>query len=352
MNDAIRQDIREKTTLAENENKSGTDPIIAVIIPAFRAEQHILDVLSAIPSFISSIVVINDCSPDHTSQLVESCADPRVTLISHKTNQGVGASVLTGYAKAVDLGATIIVKMDSDNQMDPSYLVPLIAPILTHQADYTKGNRFLHTDELRSMPILRRIGNAGLSFLTKAASGYWNIFDPTNGYTAIHSSVIPLLNNSKIHRRYFFESSMLIELNMIRAVIQDVEIPAKYNDETSSLSEWKALFEFPPRLLAGFLRRLKIQYFVRDFGIFSILLVLGLGFSLFGLLFGLYHWYLSFLTATPASTGTVMVAVLPLILGSQLLIQAMIVDMQNTPSKPLHIELEKLRNLYQTLERK
>jgi hypothetical protein len=145
---------------------------------------------------------------------------------------------------------------------------------------------------------------------------------------------------------------MLIELNMIRAVIQDVEIPAKYHGETSSLSEWKALLEFPPRLLAGFLRRLKILYFVRDFGIFSILLVLGLGFSLFGIVFGLYHWYLSSITATPASTGTVMIAVLPLILGSQLLIQAMIVDMQNTPSKPLHIELEKLKNLHQILERK
>jgi hypothetical protein len=252
----------------------------------------------------------------------------------------------------MDLGAKIIVKMDSDNQMDPGYLVPLIAPIFTHQADYTKGNRFLHTEQLKSMPILRRIGNAGLSFLTKASSGYWNIFDPTNGYTAIHTSIIPLLNKAKIHRRYFFESSMLIELNMVRAVVQDVEIPAKYQNETSSLSEWRALFEFPPRLLAGFLRRLKIQYFVRDFGIFSMLLLLGISFSLFGLIFGLYHWYLSWITATPASTGTVMVAVLPLILGSQLLIQAMIVDMQNTPVRPLHIELEKLKNLHQALENK
>ena len=201
------------------------------------------------------------------------------------------------------------------------------------------------------MPIIRRIGNAGLSFLTKAASGYWNIFDPTNGYTAIHSSIVPLLEKDKLHRRYFFESSMLMELGMIRAVIRDVQIPAKYHDEVSSLSEWKALVEFPPRLLAGFLRRILIQYFVRDFGVFSLLLVLGLGFSAFGLFFGLYHWYLSAITRTIASTGTVMIAVLPLILGSQLLIQSVIVDMQNVPREPLHTGIDVLEKLYRGLDK-
>ncbi|MBE3143058.1 MAG: glycosyltransferase family 2 protein, partial [Planctomycetes bacterium] len=142
-----------------------------------------------------------------------------------------------------------------------------------------------------------------------------------------------------------------IKLGMIRAVIQDVEIPAKYQDEVSSLSEWKALFEFPPRLLAGFLRRLLVQYFVRDFGVFSMLLVSGLGFSAFGLLFGLYHWYLSSLTATIASTGTVMIAILPLIFGSQLLIQSMVVDMQNVPKEPLHLSMEVLEELRRILNK-
>lgn len=327
-----------------------TIPSMAVVIPAFRAEKHILKILAGIPRFVSFIIVVDDCSPDRTAEMVQTCSDSRVYLVSHKKNQGVGGAVITGYYKAVELGAKIIVKMDSDDQMDPKFLIPLITPILMGRADYTKGNRFLHSNELQSMPLIRRVGNAGLSFLTKAASGYWNIFDPTNGYTAIHASIISLLDNSKIHRRYFFESSMLIELSMVRAVIQDVEIPAQYRDESSSLSEWQALFEFPPRLLVGFLRRLKIQYFVRDFGIFSMLLVLGLSFSLFGLIFGIYHWYLSSLTLTPASTGTVMIAVLPLILGSQLLIQAMVVDMQNTPSKPLHVELELLHRLHQKAE--
>lgn len=324
---------------------------VAIVVPAFQTEAHILRVLAGIPNFVSWIVVVDDCSSDNTAELVTGFNDPRVQLIRHTKNQGVGGAVLTGYKKAVELGAKIIVKMDSDDQMSPDYLIPLLAPIVMHQADYTKGNRFLHADKLRSMPMIRRIGNAGLSFLTKAASGYWNIFDPTNGYTAIHASVMPMLDFSKIHRRYFFEISMLIELSMIRAVIQDVEIPAKYQDETSYLSEWKSLLEFPSRLIAGLLRRLLIQYFVRDFGIFSVLLSVGSVFIAFGLTFGLYHWYLSWINATVASAGTVMIAVLPFILGFQLLIQSLIVDMQNAPSKPLHIKLDSLSKLHRSLQK-
>jgi dolichol-phosphate mannosyltransferase len=324
-------------------------PPIAVVIPVFRAEKYISKVLSGIPDFISYIVVVNDNSPDRSAELVKLWQDARVHLISHEKNQGVGGAVLTGYTKAIAMGAKIIVKMDSDDQMDPEYLIPLITPLLSHQADYAKGNRFLHTSELKSMPLARRIGNAGLSFLTKAASGYWNIFDPTNGYTAIEASIIPLLDTSHIQRRYFFESSMLIELGLIRAVICDVQIPARYTDAASSLSEWRALFEFPPRLFVSFLRRFMTQYFIRDFGAFSMLVLLGVGLSLFGFVFGLYHWYLSSQTATIASTGTVMLAVLPLILGWQLLIQAMIVDIQNIPNEPLHNSMNMLAKLRKIL---
>ena len=322
-------------------------PKISVVIPAYQAEKKILSVLGGIPKFVFHIVVVDDCSADHTSRLVTDCNDPRVHLVRHEQNQGVGGAVLSGYRKAIELGAEIIVKMDSDGQMDPDYIIPLIAPILAGQADYAKGNRFLHADKLKSMPFMRRVGNAGLSFLTKAASGYWNIFDPTNGYTAIHATIIPLVNTSRIHKRYFFESSMLIELGMLRAVVRDVMIPARYRNEESYLSEWKAFFEFPPRLMSSFLRRLLIQYFVRDFSIFPILFMSGLMFSLFGFFFGLYHWYLSSITNSIASTGTVMLAVLPLILGSQLLIQSIIVDVQSIPREPLHDDISRINNTSQ-----
>ena len=161
--------------------------------------------------------------------------------------------MLTGYAEAHRLGAEIVVKMDGDGQMDPAQLPALIAPIVRGEADYAKGNRYLHARQLRSMPLLRRLGNLGLSFLTKLASGYWNIFDPTNGYTAIHAALIPLLNKEDIGRRYFFESSMLLELSLLRAVVRDVYIPARYGDETSHLSILKTLRQFPPALAEGVL---------------------------------------------------------------------------------------------------
>jgi len=320
-------------------------PVIAVVIPAYRATKHISTVLSGIPGFISIIVVVDDCSLDDTAHLVRQTKDARVNLIIHEKNLGVGGAVLTGYAKALELGAEIIVKMDSDGQMDPKYLLHLIAPILINKADYTKGNRFLHTRQLKKMPLKRLIGNTGLSFLTKMSSGYWNVFDPTNGYTAIHAAIIPLLDKSEISPRYFFESSMLIELGIIHAVVCDVSIPALYNNETSSLSEIKSLFGFPPRLFRGFMRRLLTQYFIQNFGMFSLFLIVGSFFMLFGFIFGLYHWYLSFYTGVVASTGTIMLAVLPIILGAQLLIQSVTVDIQNIPTEPLNVRLWTVKKL-------
>jgi glycosyltransferase involved in cell wall biosynthesis len=327
-----------------------TDLNIVVVIPCYNVEKTIACVVAGMPSYVRWVVLVDDASRDRTAEIVDSLKSERIRVIHLPENRGVGGATMRGYEEALALGADVIVKVDGDGQMNPAYLIPLIAPILMNQADYTKGNRFLHADQIKSMPLIRRIGNAGLSFLTKAASGYWDIFDPTNGYTAIHASIVPLLDTNKLHRRYFFESSMLIQLGMIRAVIQDVEIPAKYQDEVSSLSEWKALFEFPPRLLAGFLRRLLVQYFVRDFGVFSMLLVSGLGFSAFGLLFGIYHWYVSSITLTIASTGTVMIAVLPLMLGWQLLIQCIFVDMQNIPSEILHTSIAVLEKIQKSLE--
>jgi dolichol-phosphate mannosyltransferase len=324
-------------------------PHICVVIPLYKARDQIADVLRGIPEFIRTIVVVDDCSPDDSYECAKAVGDKRVHFVRHKQNQGVGGAVLSGYQNAVQLGAEIIVKTDSDGQMDPAYLVPLIAPILMDQADYTKGNRFLHSDELKSMPLIRRIGNAGLSFLTKAATGYWNVFDPTNGYTAIHASLIPMLNTARLHRRYFFESSMLIELGTLRAVTRDIYIPARYQDEVSSLTEWKSLFEFPPRLFIAFLRRLITQYFIRDFNVFSVLFLFGIFLSIFGVVFGLYHWYLSAKTGSIASTGTVMVAVLPFILGSQLLIQAMSVDIQNIPQDPIRTNIKLLEEVRRIL---
>ena len=314
----------------------GTSSVrVAVVIPAFRVAGHIENVIRGIPELVSDIVVVDDASPDETAQIVNRLTDPRVHLLRHESNGGVGAAMITGYRHALELGADIVVKMDGDDQMDPQYLVPLVEPILTGEADYTKGSRFFYTRELRQMPLVRQAGNLGLSFLTKASSGYWDVFDPTNGYTAAHRRVLEVLDWPNVDRRWFFETSMLIELNLVRAVVRDVQIPARYADERSSLSAAGALVRFPRKLLGAFFRRLWLQYFVREFSPVSLFLVSGTLLSLFGTLWGLAHWLRSARTGVPASTGTVMIAVVPLILGVQLLLQALSLDIQGTPKVPL-----------------
>ena len=309
---------------------------ISVVIPLYKTRDQIAGVLRGIPEFVRTIVVVDDCSPDDSYECARAVNDMRVHFVRHQQNQGVGGAVLSGYQKAVELGAEIIVKMDSYGQMDPAYLLPLITPILIGNADYTKGNRFLHGSQLKTMPILRLIGNIGLSFLTKLASGYWNVFDPTNGYTAIHASVVRLINTVAIDRRYFFETSMFLELGLLGVVVQDVYIPAQYGTETSHLSEWRTLLDFPPRILAGFVRRIWIQYFLRDFNLVSWYLLSGLILSGFGSLFGAYHWWLSAQLQVATPTGTVMLAVMPIILGAQFILQAVALDVQNVPNQVIH----------------
>lgn len=310
---------------------------VAVVIPAFRVARHIEKVIRAIPALVSEIIVVDDASPDDTAQIVGGLGDPRVHLLRHERNGGVGAAMITGYRRALELGVDIVVKMDGDDQMDPQYLVPLLAPLLTGEADYTKGSRFFYTRQLRQMPLLRRAGNLTLSFLTKASSGYWDVFDPTNGYTAAHRGVLEALDWSNVDRRWFFETSMLIELSLERAVVRDVQIPARYAGERSSLSEASAVLRFPGKLIAALFRRIWLQYFVREFSPVSLFLVAGLFLSTFGTAWGLVHWVRSAQTGVEASTGTVMIAVVPLILGVQLLLQAVSLDIQGTPKVPFSI---------------
>lgn len=306
---------------------------VAVIIPAYRVEDHIVKVIREIPDLVDMIVVVNDCSPDGTAEKVRAMKDARVTLISHKKNQGVGGAMLTGYAYALSQGAQVMVKVDGDGQMDTSNLRSFIQPILEGKADYVKGNRFLHPLELRRMPAIRRIGNWGLTFLTKAASGYWNIFDPTNGYTAISAACFGLIDPTRISRDYFFETSLLCELRRQDAVVKDIALPAIYNGESSSLNVVRQLFIFPMKLCRQFFDRIFYRYFMFDFTAGSFFLVSGMLLGVFGLIWGIIKWINSAQTGLPASTGTVLIAVLPIILGVQLLIQAIAWDINDVPTE-------------------
>lgn len=234
---------------------------IAVVIPAYKAAETLPSVIGTIPSFIDHIIIVDDGSRDNTPETVRRSADARTVLVVHPVNQGVGGAVLTGYAKANELGCDIFVKMDADGQMKPQHLPSLLEPLLAGLAHYSKGNRFAHADELRSMPFLRRLGNTLHSYMTKAATGHWHVFDATNGYTAIDAATYRDLSHRHLSRDYFFETSMLFELNLVGAKVADVAIPAVYEGEKSHIRSHHITVKFPLMLIRGWLittaRRLK-----------------------------------------------------------------------------------------------
>ncbi|MBK8824894.1 MAG: glycosyltransferase family 2 protein [Anaerolineales bacterium] len=310
---------------------------IATVIPAYRVEQNIESVLQDLPAYIKHIIVVDDASPDSTSDLVTAAAkkDSRITLIHHTENLGVGGAMISGFRKALELGAQIVVKIDGDGQMDPAHIPALITPLILGKADYVKGNRFRDFQSLLQMPFVRRIGNLGLSFLTKAATGYWSIFDPTNGFFAIRAEVLTQLPLKKIDHRYYFETSMLANLYLIGALVIDIPIPARYRNETSSLSIRRSLFEFPFKLLITFLRRILLRYYIYDFSMMSLYLMIGIPLLLFGGIFGSVKWIEYASQNIPAPTGTVMLPTLSVILGIQILLSAIEIDMNSTPRKAL-----------------
>ena len=310
---------------------------LAVVIPAYRTENEILDVLQGIPTFIRYIIVVDDASPDSSANLVAAAAkrNKRIVLVRHEKNQGVGGAMVTGFKKALDLGAEIVIKLDGDGQMDPRYIPALITPLIAGEADYAKGNRFRDFSALRQMPFVRRIGNLGLSFLTKAATGYWNIFDPTNGYFAIRADVLAQLPLDRIDKGYFFETSMLSRLYLLDAFVQDVTIPARYRNEVSSLSIKRVLFEFPYKLTRTLIKRIILKYFIFDFSMMSIYLLTGIPLLLFGLIFGITKWIQYAELGIAAPTGTVILPTLSVILAIQILLSAIEIDLNAAPRKAI-----------------
>jgi glycosyltransferase involved in cell wall biosynthesis len=268
--------------------------------------------------------------------VMRECLDPRVNVLFHDTNQGVGGAVLTGYHRAVEDAMDIVVKIDGDGQMDPSLIPHFVKPIEEGRADYTKGNRFYSLDYVRSMPSVRLWGNAVLSLVNKIVSGYWSTMDPTNGYTAISAKLLPILPLGVLEKRYFFESDMLYHLGLIRACVIDVPMRAVYAGETSSLSVRNAALRFPGKYAARACKRFLYSYVLRDFNAGSVESILGMLLLTFGVVFGSLRWTTGVLHAETASSGTVMLAALPVILGVQFLLSALYYDIQNQPREALH----------------
>lgn len=313
---------------------------VAVAIPCYKVRSHILDVIARMPSQVQRIYVVDDKCPQQSGRLVQDqCRDERVRVLYHEENQGVGGAVRTGYRAALEEGMDIIVKVDGDGQMDPALIPHFTRPIERGKADYTKGNRFYRPESLKGMPPIRLFGNAVLSFINKLSTGYWSIMDPTNGYTAIHTSVLREMPLHKLEKRYFFETDMLYHLNTMRAVVHDVPMDAVYADEESSLKVSKVLPEFIVKHVNRFFKRYVYLYLLRDFNIGSLYSLLGVVLCGLGVVFGGWAWLRSLTTGQPATSGTVMLAALPLIIGIQFLIAFLHHDVERVPSQPLSEDL-------------
>ncbi len=310
--------------------------VIAVVIPCYRVSKQVLGVIARIGPEVERIFVIDDACPEHSGELVEKeCRDARVSVIRHSANQGVGGAMVTGYRAALEADVDIVVKVDGDGQMDPALIPHFTKALLNGQADYAKGNRFYDLESLRAMPRVRLIGNAMLSMVNKISSGYWDIMDPTNGYTAVHRTVLARLPLDKIDPGYFFESDMLVRLYTLRAVVRDVSMKSRYEDESSTLRVGRVLLSFPYKYLRATIKRVFYAYFLRDFNAGTLQMLGALLIGGAGTAYGAARWILSTRSGIAATSGEVMIAALPVLVGVQFLLGALQFDIQNVPRVPL-----------------
>lgn len=329
--------VSQQIAQSEPASSRASRPVsVAVVIPCYRVRHKIVGVVESLLDKVDAIFVVDDRCPDQSGRfLQETLSHPKLKILFHEVNQGVGGAMVTGFEAALEARMEIIVKMDGDGQMDARYLRRLITPICRGQADFTKGNRFYDLTALQRMPPVRRFGNFGLTFLSKAASGFWHVSDPTNGYVAVHSAALRLLNFHRLDRRYFFEISFLVQLNIAGATAIDVPIPAIYEDETSSLNPWRILWSFPTKLLKGLFLRIWWRYFIYNINIVTVFLITGSLLFFGGGIFGLIRWSYNWSGGTEQSAGTVALAMLPMILGFQMLLQAIVLDMRERPEMPI-----------------
>ena len=304
---------------------------IGIVIPYYNASAHIEQVLKKALQYSNHIVIVNDNSPEALPKQIYSLSE-FITVINLPENLGVGGATKKGFAYFEDIAdVEVVIKLDADDQMDTRYIPQLVTPILDNTHDFVKGNRFRDFRALKKMPWGRRFGNLFLSFLSKVATGYWNCFDFNNGFFALSKEKWSLLNQHDIANNYFFETSLISELYFQKASIKEVAMPAIYGEETSNMNIYNMPFLFGLNLLKRFVSRIWKAYFVYDFNIGSLYLVFGHLLFLSGILFGGINWYHYASKEVLTPLGTIMISALLIILGFQLLLQAIQFDILNTP---------------------
>ena len=306
---------------------------ICIVIPCYKASKSIKNVIDSIPDYVDLILVVDDFCPEKSGQIVERLKNEKIIIIYNSKNEGVGGATIKGFEKSIELKIDYTIKMDADGQMDSNYLYSLLKPLINDQCDFTKGNRLYYPKELKKMPIVRLFGNSILSFFVKFSSGYWDISDTTNGYIALKNEELKKIDLESLSKNYFFEINLLIESNIKNLVIKEVMMPSIYNDEKSNLKIKNIIITFPFLLLKGLIKRIFFKYFIYDFNIASVYIISGIPLFFFGVIYGTLNWIHNSKMNHLTPTGTIMISLLCIILGFQLLLQSITIDVMSTPKK-------------------
>jgi glycosyltransferase involved in cell wall biosynthesis len=302
--------------------------LVAVVVPAHDEEHLIQETLGGIPAFVDRIYVVDDASGDATAERARALGDPRVDVISHDQNGGVGAAILTGYRRALGDGAAATAVMAGDNQMDPAELETLVRPVLAGEVDYAKANRLISGEAWNLIPRTRYLGNAMLSMLTKIASGYWHVADSQAGYTVIGRDALARLDLDRVYTRYGFPNDLLVHLNVLNARVRDIPSRPIYGvGERSGIKIRSVVPRISWLLLKGFFWRLREKYVIRDFHPLVFFYALGLLMSLVGFVLGVIEVVLR-IAGNEITTPTIVLVALLLISGSQFTLFAMWFDME------------------------
>lgn len=301
-------------------NSIGDSLRVVVVIPSYKVSKHITRVIGTLPEEIDDIIVVDDACPESSGNVAQELQNGKVEVFWHTENKGVGGAMKTGYEAALKKGAHVVVKLDGDGQMDPNQIHKLLIPLLTNKADYAKGNRLYSLKTVKSMPKVRLFGNVVLSFLSKISTGFYQIFDPNNGFTAISADALKLLEFSEINERYFFESDMLYQINSVGLQAVDVPMTAIYGEEVSNLRVGHSIFYFLARHTKNAFKRIFLTYFVRDFSVATLQLILGMAIGTWGVVLGVTSWLYSMHSGIPSQPGTIVLVAILCITGLQLLL--------------------------------
>jgi len=304
---------------------------IAVVVPAYDEASLLPQTLAGIPSFVDRVYVVDDASTDDTAERARAAAanDPRIEVILHEKNAGVGAAIVSGYRRAVEERVDVTCVMAADNQMDPAELDSIAAPVVAGEVDYAKANRLFSGQAWQLIPHSRYLGNAVLSLLTKIASGYWHIADSQAGYAAISLETLERLDLDRIYTRYGFPNDLLVHLNVINARVRDIPSRPIYNvGERSGIRIRKVVPRISWLLLKGFFWRMKEKYVIRDFHPLVFFYALGILMTSVGLILGVAEVVLRIL-GNAITTPTIVLVALLLISGSQFTLFGMWFDMES-----------------------